>query len=86
MVSECTRAVSEFKRRVSEYLGVFELALFFVHVRALVCLCCVFMCVVSQDFYEADQYIVREGAAGDTFYIINKGEVLTRAQSKSISI
>ena len=42
--------------------------------------------VLSQDFYEADQYIVREGAAGDTFYIINKGEVLTRAQSKSISI
>jgi len=28
-----------------------------------------------QDFYYENEYIIREGATGDTFFIINKGEV-----------
>ena len=28
-----------------------------------------------QDFFHEGEYIVREGATGDTFFIINKGEV-----------
>ena len=30
-----------------------------------------------QDFFHEGEYIIREGATGDTFFIINKGEVST---------
>lgn len=31
--------------------------------------------VYLQDFFHEGEYIIREGATGDTFFIINKGEV-----------
>ena len=34
---------------------------------------------LCQDFYYENECIIREGATGDTFFIINKGEVVSTA-------
>lgn len=36
-----------------------------------------------QTFYNAGDYIIRQGARGDTFFIINKGKVSKRCNSKT---
>lgn len=35
----------------------------------------IYICVLSQDFYEDGEYIIRQGWAGDAFFIINEGSV-----------
>jgi len=32
-------------------------------------------CCSLQDYYPKDEYILRQGATGDTFFIINAGKV-----------
>ena len=42
----------------------------------LIYVICVFcLCFLSQDFYEDGEYIIRQGWAGDAFFIINEGTV-----------
>ena len=36
------------------------------------------MVFVFKEFFYENEYIIREGAVGDTFFIINKGEVSNR--------
>lgn len=42
----------------------------------LVSLTDIFIC--EQDFFHEGEYIIREGCTGDSFFIINKGEVSER--------
>ena len=34
-----------------------------------------FLCIFIKDFYAKGDYIIRQGATGDTFFIINSGTV-----------
>ncbi len=39
------------------------------------------MCLIPQDYYPANEYILRQGATGDTFFIINSGTVRTHTHT-----